>query len=107
MKQLSFRKLSLLGLILLAASAVTAAILPKKSDKKTGTADGRLQANLTSDNGNTCRSENAVGPFTCNDSESQATGAPSSTSHEAPLGTSGDNASNNTSHAGADDTITD
>jgi hypothetical protein len=36
MKNVSLRKLSLLGLVLMAASAVTAAILPKNEPKKIG-----------------------------------------------------------------------
>lgn len=35
MQKLSIRKLSLLGLVLMAASAVTAAVLPKDDSKKT------------------------------------------------------------------------
>lgn len=34
MQKVSIRKLSILGLVLMAASAVTAAIIPSKSDKK-------------------------------------------------------------------------
>lgn len=35
MQKLSLRKFSILGLVLMAASAVTAAMIPDKSDKKT------------------------------------------------------------------------
>ncbi len=37
MKKVSMRKLSLLGLILIGASAVTAAVLPKHETRQTGT----------------------------------------------------------------------
>jgi hypothetical protein len=51
MQKLSVRKLSLLGLVLMAASAVTAAILPKETPK---TFDGVLQGSTGAVNQKTC-----------------------------------------------------
>lgn len=54
MKQLSFKKLSLLGLVLIAASAVTAAVIPSKvSTSVKNEQNGHLTASTDSDQ--TCR----------------------------------------------------
>jgi hypothetical protein len=58
MTKLSFQKLSILGLVLMGASAVTAAILPKSNSNGKLFANGHLFANSTGGSGaalNTCK----------------------------------------------------
>lgn len=62
MKKESMRKYTLLGLVLIGASAVTAAMLPKNDVKKAGT-NGVLEPTNGGD-GLTC-SDNAVGGDLC------------------------------------------
>ena len=63
MQKLSIKKISILGMVLLAASAVTAAVIPSKSDKSIKAVDGSLTQ--TSD-------DNQLSSVTCNpDSDSQ------------------------------------
>lgn len=68
MKLESMKKFSLLGLVLIAASAVTAAILPKSDTKQSfGAKDGRLQA---STGGVSCKAN--LGGETCDASTNEA-----------------------------------
>ncbi len=79
MKSVSFRKLSVLGTILLAASAVTAAILPQRSNdlKVDGSADNatlRSQSGVGGGGGAlSCVADNTLN-FSCHQSALQFTG---------------------------------
>ena len=63
MKKLSIKQWSLLGLVLFVASAVTAAVIPAKKDKKALGQDdpGRLQDGIESDN-QTCITTDGIDP---------------------------------------------
>ena len=64
MEKLSFKKLSLLGLVLMGASIVTAAMIPSKSaSKKKVAKNGNIIANGDELNDDTCVT--AVGTATC------------------------------------------
>lgn len=53
---MSVKKWSMLGLVLMAASAVTAAVLPKNADNNKAEFDGTLTASsLNDENSRTCR----------------------------------------------------
>lgn len=65
MQKMSIKKLSILGLVLMGASAVTAAIIPSKSDN-----DKSLQLNgsvtqLNTDDGFTCTMTNVANDAAC------------------------------------------
>ena len=71
MNTMSVKKFSFLGMILIGASAVTAAILPSKSksDNSRFAANGRLQASANGPSGGnalTCRAQ-VSGSFSCFD----------------------------------------
>jgi hypothetical protein len=75
MQKLSMRKLSLLGLVLMAASAVTAAVMPKDKSDKIVRANGSLTAS-TGACGNqvTCTATGSIDPnFICTISASATT----------------------------------
>ena len=87
MQKVSFKKLSLLGLVLMCASAISAAILP--SNNKSATFDDkRGEITASGDGDNTCKTLDTNDQQNCNDTDSQ--GANSSTSVAANGGTSGD-----------------
>ena len=60
MKQLTFKKLSLLGLVLIAASAVTAAMIPSKKDSTSVKKDQNGHLTASTDNDQTCRAGGAA-----------------------------------------------
>jgi hypothetical protein len=83
MQKLSIRKISILGLVLMAASAVTAAVIPSKADKKDVKkfADGSLTQISESPNGSAQASSMTCEAATdgdvahaCNISDSNTTG---------------------------------
>jgi|GEM_PF-1046220 len=87
MQKLSIRKISILGLVLMAASAVTAAVLPSKSNKNADKfADGSLtHADWVGINGNlsslTCAADTGIDGVTapCNHSTVDPAGTETTT----------------------------
>jgi len=78
MKNVSLRKISILGLVLMGASAVTAAILPNNSSAKIEDADdGTLTKNIQSTTGTnvTCVADDTGVIVSCNVSATITTGA--------------------------------
>jgi len=98
MKKLSWKKASILGLVLMAASAVTAAILPANSKSNNLVAnDGTLDI---SDGHATCNPAGSATP-TCSDTESAGAGGDSGST-----GRVGDpTVTDGTNDAGAGDTL--
>lgn len=83
MQKVSFKKLSILGLVLMAASAVTAAIIPAKSD------DNKAPGfTLTFDSGSlpnselSCEATDEVGSEPCQGATATTNGPSATTSQE-------------------------
>lgn len=86
MQKLSFRKISILGLVLMAASAVMAAVMPNKNDKNAKLVNGSLTIHSSVDNAGdassiTCEvtADISNANQACTDTASTGTGAPSAT----------------------------
>jgi hypothetical protein len=98
MEKLSARKVSLLGLVLLGASAVTAAVLPaKKNASKDRIANGKLQA-ISASAGlsvqDTCIT--AASQQNCNETTSHGTTPPSKSTVSGGTSATDNNAVNTT-----------
>src|SRR5688572_2454943 len=68
MKKLAIKKLSVLGLVLMAVSAVTAAVLPNKSDLRHGNDNGTLRTGIETDDASplrTCVTNDNGGAAVC------------------------------------------
>ena len=87
MQNVNFKKLSLLGLVLMCASAITAAISPS-DNKSTTVADKRGEITASGDGDFTCRTLDTGDVQNCQDTESND--GNSATSAQATGGTSGD-----------------
>lgn len=89
MKKLSIRKLSILGFVLMAASAVTAAIMPAKSDKKdikknyagSLTLISEIPDDVALPSSLTCEVDTDIAVSPCNVSESYTTAPPNISSN--------------------------
>jgi hypothetical protein len=67
MKKLSIQKLSLLGLVLMGASAVTAAVLPSnKKDSSKQAAQGSITFNATQNLAGSCTQTDEINDGVCN-----------------------------------------
>ena len=77
MKKISVQKWSVLGLVLLAASAVTAAVVPSNKKQAVKSFDGKLTLSTLDPNQNTCRTALQAEQASCTNTAS-AIGSPNS-----------------------------